>query len=397
MPRGFKDGSVRETQPGRWVVRRRYTNLKGEQKEKKRIAFSATEAVRLKRKIDRDIESELAGAAPTVARARSFSDLVTFCRQREVAPAEYSGETKIAGMRSWKSAESYLKTLGAFFGPMSIAAITYDDLLDYKRERLKGKTERGGRRSIASVNRELTLLRKLFFVALRERWITEHPFHRGAPLIQNADEVERMRILTFDEEEKLLTVCTGMRAHLRLQLIFALETGMRQNEQLTLTLSDIDLEDGIIELRAFNSKTARRRVIPIFGRLARELQIELGGLARRNAKPEDLLFGTGKPRQAFTRACELAGIEGLRWHDLRHTAITRMLHTYGLQSAEVMKISGHTNLKTFLRYVNIDREVARSIAARVDAARAVPQPVPSIIPAAEAPEIFDMGDIGEAG
>jgi len=376
-------------------VRRRYTNLKGEQKEKKRIAFSATQAVRLKRAIDREIERELAGEVPQIGRPRNFSDLVIFCQGRELAPAEYSGETKIAGRRSWRSAQSYLKPLQSYFGQMSLGAITYDDCLDYKRRRLNTDTERGGRRSIASVDREMALLRMLLFVALRERMgITEHPFHRGAPLIQNADEVERMRILTFDEEERLLAVCTGMRAHLRLQIIFAIETAMRQNEQLTLRLSDID--DRIITLRAYNSKTSRARVIPIFERLARELQIELGSPARRGRlAPEDLLFQTGKPRQAFARACELAGIEGLRWHDLRHTAITRMLHTYGLQSAEVMKISGHTNLKTFLRYVNLDREVARSIAARVDAVRAVPPPVSSIIPAAEAPEIFDAGDVTE--
>ncbi len=47
-----------------------------------------------------------------------------------------------------------------------------------------------------------------------------------------------------------------------------------------------------------------------------------------------------------------------------------MLHFYKIPAAEVMKISGHSNYKTFLRYVNIDLDVARSIAARVDAIRA---------------------------
>jgi isopentenyl diphosphate isomerase/L-lactate dehydrogenase-like FMN-dependent dehydrogenase len=78
-----------------------------------------------------------------------------------------------------------------------------------------------------------------------------------------------------------------------------------------------------------------------------------------------------------------------------------MLHTYGLQSAEVMKISGHQNLKTFLRYVNFDREVAKSIVQRVDAARAAALTVPAIVgdAVAQAPEpsITDMGDVGEVG
>jgi integrase len=338
--------------------------------------------------------------APT--RAEEFSDLVTLAKQREVAPAEYSGETKIAGMRSFRSAETFLKPLEKFFGPMSLAAITYADLLDYKRRRLNSETERGSRRSIASVNRELSLARKLFFVAMRERpaWISENPFHHGAPLIQNADEVKRMRILSFEEEERLLATCTGPRGHLRLQIIFAIETAMRQNEQLTLKLSDLDLEDGVIELRAYNSKTAQRRVIPIFGRLSRELAISLQSPSRRGVAPGNLLFQDGKPRQAFKAACVAAGIDGLRWHDLRHTAITRMLHTYGLQAAEVMKISGHQNFKTFLRYLNFDREVARSIVERVDAARAAAlKPIVAPVIAAEdapAPEPAFQGEVTKA-
>jgi len=400
MPRGDKAGSVKHVaankqtgEPEQWIVRRRYT-VKGKQKEKKRSAYSLTQATRTMRAINLEVERELAGE-PVADSRHTFDDLLRLAKQREMKPAEYCGETKVAGMRSWTKTEANLKPLEAWFGKMILAEISYDDLDGYKRARLRLPTIHGGRRSIASVNRELSLARRLFSIAERERWISRHPFHLGPPLIQAADEVSRMRILSFAEEERLLDQCVGRRRHLRLHIVFAIETAMRRNEQLTLRLSDIDFADRVITLRAFNSKTAKVRVIPVFDRLARELEASL--IARRNAKPDDLLFIDGCPRRAFEGACVDAGIDGLRWHDLRHTAITRRLHTYGLQPAEVMKISGHDILKTFLRYVNIDREIATSIRQRVDAARAAAAEAarisPSEIPTAA--EAIDLGDVTE--
>lgn len=366
MPRGFNDGSITQLPDGRWLARKRYS-VNGHTRQKKRVGATRGAAVKEMNAIVKEIEGELAGEV-TIDRTRTFADLVTLAKKRELKPAEYSGETKVAGLRSWKTTEGHLKPLEEWFGKMTLQEISYDDLDEYRLARLKLPTIHDGRRSITSVNRELALARRLFFIAVRERWISDHPFHRGRPLIQTSAEVSRMRIISFAEEERLLEQCTGRRDHLRRQIIFAIETGMRRNEQLTLKLSDVDFTDRIITLRAFNSKTAKPRVIPIFERLARELEAAL--VTRRGARPDDLLFVDGCPRHAFENACADAGIDGLRWHDLRHTAATRMLHTYGLQTAEVMKILGHDNLKTFLRYLTFDREMATSIRERVDAARA---------------------------
>jgi len=378
MPRGSKDGSIKYVPADRdagtvecWIVRKRYTDMKGRPREKKRTAYSLTEAQRLVHKIENEIEEELAGVrvAAQPARKRRFADLVTYYKHTELKPAEYVGETRIGGLRSFRKFESRIKPLEDFFGPMNLMAITYADCQEFKRRRLKTLTIHDKSRSIASVNRELSLLRHLFFIALRERWISEHPFHRGKPLIQIADEVSRMRILTWQEEEQILAQCVGPRAHLRLEILTAVETGLRQGEQFTLELPDVNLDDRVITLRAFNSKSAQTRIVPIFERLHRELAPRMAEVERSRTRSRRV-FPVRDPKRAFVTACRNAGIIGLRWHDLRHTAITRMLHFYKIPAAEVMKMSGHSNYKTFLRYVNIDLEVARSIAARVDAIRA---------------------------
>lgn len=76
----------------------------------------------------------------------------------------------------------------------------------------------------------------------------------------------------------------------------------------------------------------------------------------------------GEFRRSWRTACRLAGLTGLRFYDLRHVGTTRMVET-GMPDARVMKITGHTQHKTFLRYVNENAETARAAAELLDARR----------------------------
>jgi integrase len=70
-------------------------------------------------------------------------------------------------------------------------------------------------------------------------------------------------------------------------------------------------------------------------------------------------------KRSFQTACRLAGLVDFRFHDLRHTAITWMVQA-GRPDSEVMKVAGLTNWKTFLRYKNINAEIARRVARALD-------------------------------
>ena len=75
------------------------------------------------------------------------------------------------------------------------------------------------------------MLRRMLNVAQREGWILRNPFAAGDSLISLADENKRERILTREEEMKLLAACdTPQRAHLKGIIICAIDTGMRQGE-----------------------------------------------------------------------------------------------------------------------------------------------------------------------
>jgi integrase len=129
-------------------------------------------------------------------------------------------------------------------------------------------------RSITSVNRELQLLRAMLNVAVRERWLRENPFTFGRGLIDISAERQRERILTPDEETRLLAICDAddRRRHLRPFLICALDTGMRFSEMRRMTWRQLDFDAGTITIIAAHTKTLKARRVRMSQRLQSELE-----------------------------------------------------------------------------------------------------------------------------
>lgn len=101
--------------------------------------------------------------------------------------------------------------------------------------------------------------------------------------------------------------------------------------------------------------------------MTERLFLELQSLYEKSTKnPSDLVFGiTDTVKTAFASACQEAGIQNFRFHDCRHTAITRMVQS-GMAPHLIMKVSGHTQPITFSRYVNIDNKTAQQAASALD-------------------------------
>ena len=120
---------------------------------------------------------------------------------------------------------------------------------------------------------------------------------------------------------------------------------------------DVDLENNLIKVSYLVSKSKKTRRIPInakLGKLLLEQRLTSGGseyvYSSSNGKPykrHDSL------NQAFGGACRRSGIRGLRFHDLRHTAATRMVES-GANIVAVSTILGHADLRTTMRYAHPD-------------------------------------------
>jgi integrase len=146
-------------------------------------------------------------------------------------------------------------------------------------------------------------------------------------------------------------------------LICALDTGMRRGEMFKLRWSDVDLVGGVIRIRKTTTKTWEARTIGMTTRLQDELR-RLWEAAPPD--PDGLVFGIkNNIKRSFGTACKLAEIEDFRLHDCRHTATTRMIQA-GMVPLEVMKVTGHKQIDTFLRYMNTNDQTARRAAEALD-------------------------------
>lgn len=385
-----KDYRIRD---GKVYARITYTDEQGKRRDVMRLAESKAHAKELAAQMR--LEHKDHGDRIIDADKLKFEDLAGYYEKDRIKPAQYHGDRKVAGLRSLQSVKYALKPLLAHFGRRHIKTITPSDIEAFKAKRLDTTAKRSGEKlTIATVNRELALLRAIFAYARREGWLVRSPFERLRGIVSNADERRRDRVLSFDEEKALLAACDGPRAHLRPILTCALDTAMRRGEIITLEWKHVDLEARTISVTAMNSKTAKPRILGMTARLYEEL-FELWKASPK--KPDVSVFGIKDTfKRAFATACEKAGVEDFRFHDARHTCITRWVRA-GLPIAEIMRLSGHSTLQAFAIYANATPETIKRGADALDQLRADVESVA----AAAAVEVVELVELvenaGQAG
>lgn len=279
-----------------------------------------------------------------VVEVHSFRDLVEWYKDAYLVPPVYENGIKIEGYKDWKKQRSRLDRIARFFSSRPADSLTEHDLKSLSRDR----RQKDGV-SVSSINRDFALIRTMYRRGKAARKVSEIPYFP----MNIAAERSRDRTLSFDEETRLLAVANGT---LKDALIIALDTAMRKGEIFSLTWGDIDFITDTITIQFFNSKTQKSRKVGMTPRV-REVFLQMNPGKGR-------IFAIADPKRAFLTACRLAEIEDLHFHDLRHTATTRMVRA-GVPHTEVMKITGHTQIKTFLRYLNLVDATAQNAAAQL--------------------------------
>jgi integrase len=342
---------------GNWYARLTFTNEQGKRKDIKRLAVNKTEAKKLLKSLLHELEDK--GSKTVEASRMTFNHLADFYESHYLFPAQYVGGRKVAGLRDWKHVRYFLRIFRDYFGNRLLRELTHASLRAFRSHRLNIQTQHRRQRTITTVNRELSCLRRILNIAEQEGFIHRNPFRSGDSLISATDEVKRERVLTHEEEVRLLAACNGRRTHLRSFLIAALDTAMRSGELMKLRWSNVCFESGLITIRAENSKTNRSRIVAMTPRLRDEL-LQLWNKSRRESDTH--VFGIkNNVRKSFASACEAAGIDGFRLHDARHSALTRMIAA-GVAPMEAMKVSGHSQYATFARYINPTEQAVKKAA-----------------------------------
>ena len=348
---------VRHPDGKRWIARLQYTKADGRRSDKKKTVVSYEKAKTALKELREDIELEFSDR-------KTFADLDKYYRKEYVHAAKIMGGRKLSGFKqNTKIIERYLDVAKEHFGDQWIEEITFADLKEYKKILLNTPTIHGRQRSVADVNQNLRRLRRLLNVAVEQNWLVKNPFTQGKGLIADSHEVARTTVLSPADEAKLIEACSGWRAHLRPLVIFALDTAARKNEILAVKWFDLDFNAGAIRIRNKTSNVETTRLVPMPSRL----QNELAQLRQKSAMPNSFVFNVGDFKKAWAGATKAAGLEGLHFHDLRHTGITRWLEK-GVSVTDAMKASGHTQIKTFMRYVNQYSGSMRSFNEKLDKA-----------------------------
>ena len=348
-----------------WIARTQVTDENGRRRNVKRRAGSKSEAEQTLKCVLRQIDDE--GAKVVDAARATFNDLADYYQSRYLKPAEYRDGRKIAGLRDVQRPLGCLKNFRQYLGRKKLREITYGDLYAYRSHRLQTPTQHGRPRTLADWNREAAVLRRMLNVAVREGWINKNPFIAGEPLIVVSFERRRDRILTLDEERRLLEACNShpYRRHLAPLLVFLLDTGCRKSEALKLRWRSVCFATRIITIEGMTTKTLKTRQVAMTGRVFKAL------MALRDSSGGDqeaTVFGiTSNVKHSFRSVCKLAGVkyggvEGVTLHSLRHTAATRLVNGH-LPLQMVGRILGHSQPQTTYRYLSADVETAMQAAA----------------------------------
>jgi integrase len=218
----------------------------------------------------------------------------------------------------------------------SMANLSAARIAAYRDERLKEV-------SAGTVIRELAYLSSIINHARREWGIN---VSNPVQMVRKPQSPQaRSRVLTDDEIGKLLHALEpqGRRSHWTKPAVqLALETAMRRGELLSLRWEYIDLQARTAFLP--DTKNGESRTVPLSSAAAQvlsELPKHISG-----AVIPVKFFSLDA---AFKRACKRAGLQEVRFHDLRRTAITRMADKLP-NVIELAAVSGHKSLMVLKRY-----------------------------------------------
>lgn len=233
--------------------------------------------------------------------------------------------------------------------------------------------------SAATVNRELELLRRVLRHAAKVHKAQAAPIDWTRHIL--AEPAGRVRALTAAEQARILEAAAP---HLRPAIRFALLTGVRLAGVIGLDWRQVDLQARAV---TFRIKTPRRQQsmsrtleLPITDAifaLLLELEPKAAGPVFtyrprvRKGRPPKPARPIKSWRKAWAGALRRAGVDDLRWHDLRHTFATR-LRRAGVDLRLLQDLLAHDDIASTARYTHVAGDDRRQALALLDDAAPMP-------------------------
>jgi integrase len=249
---------------------------------------------------------------------------------KDVSPTKKGHKQEVSRLKAWIRHPIANREAGS---------IRPSEIATYRDERLKAG------KSASSIRIELSLLSSVFRHATHD-WgysslpnpvmdIRRPPPGRGRDRRLEAGELDAILAATGD-------------SWLKPVVLFAVETAMRAGEICALEWENVDFVKRVAVLP--DTKNGEKRVVPLSSRaltILRSLPHEGGKVFR--VRDSHVISTT------FRHVRGLAGVQNLRFHDLRHEAISKFFEKR-LNLMEVSAISGHKSLQMLKRYTHLRAE-----------------------------------------
>lgn len=247
-----------------------------------------------------------------------------------VAPAKKGYQQEAPRLRAW---------LQHPIAKREAASIKPADIASYRDQRLKAG------KAAATVRIELSLISSVYKHAKHE-WGFAGLSNPVTEIKRPAPSKGRDRRLEEGEFEAILGAAHG--TYMGSLIPLAIETAMRAGELASLKWEHINLSKRTAVLP--DTKNGDKRVVPLSLKA-----LEILSRIERNGPNVFQLRSSYAITDAFRRITKRVGITGLRFHDLRHEAVSRLFEKR-LNVMEVASISGHRSLQMLQRYTHLRAE-----------------------------------------
>ncbi len=259
-------------------------------------------------------------------------------------------ERERAKKKSLRHDKARLARAVDFFGAYRlVGTLTADDLSDWR------DCLRNLELSEATINRHFAALRSALNLASDRGHVHQNPF-RGVRL--EKERGERNRVCSVDEYRRLIGATSG---EFKLLIVIGYWVGMRLGEIVGMTRTGLDAKAKLMRLSAEDTKESDTKATP--------LPVEALAILEELPKRIDgrlFAFTSETYSRQFSTLCRELGIEDLRFHDFRHTAVTNMRRA-GVDLTTIMRITGHKAIQTLMGYSHVTEDDLGTAMSKVEA------------------------------
>jgi len=266
--------------------------------------------------------------------------------------------------KSWKTDLARAEHLTTHMGSKIAQEITLKDIDAYRTARFAEKTKYKRPPTVALLNREVALLRRVLNYAVACGELDTNPIAKVKMLRE--DNV-RTRVIEEDEFDRLLAAAEPA---LKPILLVAYDTGLRKTSILKLKWPQIDLKGdrGKISLAPQDVKANSTPTVVLTSRVRdalRALPRSTSGYVFVNPKTNKRW---NQIQKMWSRARKKAKLEGVWFHDLRRSFIT-LARRKGVDESTIMSMSGHKTRSAFDRYNIVSQRDQERAVALIEAGR----------------------------